>query len=583
MPGLGWDAGGEMTVARPGEGQAGSLEALDAEAADIIIHGHPATLAAKLPELLACGLDGHPWAATVLAAALHDVSRGDPRVEALLDDAGVGFETGGDRRGTGFVSFLRGNVALAAGEIHEACQYWEQARSALQGGVPTDEALVLAFGLEAYQAGRLWDAVALAEEGLALARIRGAAIQEGSASVFVAFFLVSCGDLARADTVIEVALRLLYSSLPPDEQRDVPLLEAGRGVIASLRGDPETADAAFSFALRTAERLGLVWQGAIAQCLRAEFTAGYAAQRSVADARTALATFESLGERWWRTSALRGLAAASLQMGENGAAATTLDRLLAEDLAPSERARTLLVLGNARLQSGDLVGARSALAESEDIHRDLGLRYWHAQSMVLLARAEPARSANWYRKALTLDDGDQAYRVLLAGSSQLQVNVLGDAAVAVDGVDCRFATQNAQRALFGLALAAKGCLHSEALAERLWGDVPPKRLGGRVRTLLWQVRQALTYRHAWRVTLSGGVVRLDLRGVVVDAVAALHDAQRLLDVRDPSAGHSRADAARVSETLRLPLLPAFQYEEWVQDHRSHMQRLADRLEDHYEM
>ncbi len=559
-----------------------TLEELEANAPDFIVHGHPASLAAHLPRLLEGDVERHPWAATVLAAAIHDVWPGDDRARTLLDGAELTFAALDARRGLGFVAFVRANVALAFGDIRAACQHWEKARLILKDGVPTDEALVVGMGLEAYSAGKLRDALALAEEGLALARIRGAAIQEGSASVLVAFFSVACGEFARAETVIDVALNLLSSALEPHEQRDVPLLQAGRGAIASLRADHSTARAAFATALASADDMNLVWQGAIARCMRAEFTASHSARLAIDDAREALAVLDSLGERWWRVAALRALGAASLGLGEPAAAILTLKRLLAEQLMPSERARTLLVLGEAELAAGHPKIANAALTESEAIYRDLDVRYWHARSMVLLARTDPARGAKWYTKALAIDDGDVAYQVLMTGGSRLDVTVLGDAMIHVDGVRCRFATHNAERAVLALALAPKGVLHCEVLGDRLWGDVAPQLLGGRIRTLLWHVRQGLGHSHAWRVTLVRGVVRIDLRGMHIDALQAVQCAQRLLGASSQVPSEPDCHPAGIVEKLRLPLLPVMQYEEWVQDYEASLQRLAERLEKHYD-
>ena len=558
------------------------LAGLERNGAALIAEGHPGRLAPHLPMLLAEGLAGRPWAALLAAAILHDVDRTDTRTEALLDVAEGVFVAHGDERGHGYVAFVRGSRALGSGDILEAAAWWRLARERLVGGVPTDEALVAMLGLEAYQAGRLPEAIACAEESLALARLRRNARQETSACVFLAFFLLTVGKFGRATTVLDTADEVCESLLDPADCADLPLLAAARGTIEALRGNRESAHAAFDRGLDAAEGLHLDWHKAIVLAARAEVMAHWEPDRSLADGRRALTIFEAQGETWWRTWAIRALAVAATEQGDTSAALVYLDRLLDDPLPLPERARTLMAAAEAHLRCSELPAARDRLLEAHALYEDLGFGYWQARTQSLLAHAEPAQGALWSRRSRQLSDGDPAFDYLMGGRTRLAITLLGQPRVTIDGHRCRFDTRNAEIAVYLLALAPSNSLHTEALAERLWPEGAPDRQSGRIRTLLWQIRRALTPAHAWRISSERKVIHLDLTSVDVDVLTLTSYGQAVLRSTAGQIEDLPLSPQQVLDAIRHPLLPAWQYKDWVIDYQKRLDKLRSRLEAHHD-
>lgn len=265
-------------------------------AAEILAKEHPAArIGTDLQLLLTQDLSDHPWTALVVAAALHDVRRGDPLVERLIGGAQASFTARGDARGSGYVSYVQGSVSLGHGRLDAAVGAWRRCRESLSAGAPMDEALVGMVGLQAYQEGKLHEAVAFAEEALALARLRQNPRQELSAQVYLAFFTLSLGQCARAAVVLHLAQEVAEMLVDPDDRADLPLLLAGQGVLGALRGDQDTAERCFGEALDLAAKLSLSWHGAIVRCLRAEFLVAWDPERCLCDARLGSCHTEGAG------------------------------------------------------------------------------------------------------------------------------------------------------------------------------------------------------------------------------------------------------------------------------------------------
>lgn len=565
------------------ESSSSLLDRIEASGPAVIAEGHPAgRIGAELGLLLASDLWLHPWAALVAAAALHDTERGDPRVAQLLRDADKQFAFRRDRRGSGYTSFVRGNIALGFGLLSEAVAAWRCSRELLAGEVPMDEALVGMVGLEAYEAGNLHAAVAFGEEALALSRLHRNPRQEASALVYLTFFTLSLGQCKRADALLRVGEEVTSCLLSKEDRADAPLLQAAAAVLLALRGGH--AEGQFALALDEAERLGLPWHEAIVRCLRAEFLPGHP-EEALSDARKAFSFLRDFGEQWWTIWAERALATAAVGLGDVTAGITGLRRLLARPLAPQERARTLLSLGEALLRSGEDDGARVALKAADQLHDALGMEYWRARGLWLLARSDPTAATAHIRLALGISDGDAAYGHLAASTSPLLIRLLGRPTITVDGERCRFATHNAEKAVYQLVLAPSHALHAEVLADRLWDDCTPERQAVRIRNLLWQIRRAFGPLHAWRLTYERKVVHLRLDGAKVD-LSAWQDAAGLLLGNQVSAGQTDAlpaavtpEAASVVAALREPLLPDWQYEEWVIDQQYSLRQLLALLID----
>lgn len=302
-------------------------------------------------------------------------------------------------------------------------------------------------------------------------------------------------------------------------------------------------------------------------------------ERCLSDARLALGTLSDQGEAWWVTWAQRALAIASVETGDITAGIIGLVRLLDTDAPSPERARTLVALGEAYLRRGDLSAAVEVLLEAEELNRTQGIEYWRAKGLFLLAQADSRSATRWRNLARRLSDGDRAYDQLLLGRSRLVIRLFGQAEITVDGRRCHFATHNAELAVYLLSLAPAGTLHAEVLADRLWSDLPPDRQAGRIRTLLWHVRGGLGPAHAWRVSCERKVVHLDLAGASVDALAWRNAAHALLrgDLPLSPSGERPPSALEVAGALRQPLLPAWQYEEWVSEHQDRLRQLSAQL------
>lgn len=268
-----------------------------------------------------------------------------------------------------------------------------------------------------------------------------------------------------------------------------------------------------------------------------------------------------------------------METGNITAGIIGLRRLLEMGGPPSERARTLLALGEAHLRQGDQSTASQVLREAEDLYRNLDAQYWRAKVLLLLAQTDPVRATRWYQQAGNFSDGDPAYDHLLVGRSRLSITRFGRSAITVDGHPCRFATHNAELAVYLLALAPGATLHAEVLADHLWSDLPADKQAGRVRTLLWHVRRGLGLQHAWRVNYEHKVVKLNLAGVSVDALAWRAAAHALLrgDQAEHPSGEQPPSAIEVVEALRQPLLIAWRYEEWVSEYEGQLHQLSMRL------
>lgn len=574
-----------MTDKRSSRGQrrdddwAEMLDGIEATGPSLLAEGHPAgRMVQELEPLLASDLRLRPWAALVAAAALHDAIRGDARVNTLITQAEEQFGARGDDRGTGYAAFVRGSVALGFGRLDEAVSSWRRSRELLTDKAPMDEALVAMVGLAAYQDGNLRAAVALAEEAVALSRLRRNPRQESSALVYLAFFTLSLGQCARADALLRVAGEVVGRLLSPEDRADAPMLRAAIAVVAALRGETAAAERHFAEAVSEAKSLGLGWQEAIIRSLRAEFLIDRNPELSLSDAREALAALHDLGEQWWIVWAERALALAAVALGDGTAGVIGLRRLLDRAMAPQERARTLVGLGKAFLQSGEVEAARTVLKEADELHQALGAEYWRAEGLWLLARADPAFATVHINQARAMSDGDVAYDELVSRSTRLSIQLLGQPRVSVDNTYCRFATHNAEKALYLLVLAPSRSLHAEVLAERLWEECPPDKQAVRVRNLLWQMRQGLGSLHAWRVEYRRKVIRLDLTGADVDVLTWERAAEGALGSGcsgEPAI--ELASVASIAEALRKPLLPEWQYEDWVIDHQYRLRQIHDHL------
>jgi len=525
----------------------------------------------ELGELLGLEFRDHPWAKLVVATALNDLR--DDRAEVWLADGLRSFMRQQDKKGMGYAEWTLGNRALGGGQLEEAAQWYKLARGHLDSECQVDAACLAHLGLEAYQRGELRQAIAITEEALALTRMRGSRRYEGVACLYLAFFAVATGAFGRADTLLTVAEEAFRELTDPYERYEFPLILAGQGVVAALRGQADHADERFALALKTASEIKVSWYVAITLVLRAEFTAWVQPTRSLADARNGLEQLITWGDVWWQTWALRAQGVAARETGDLEASVQVLRHLLARDLNPMERGVALLALGETIVRTDHPGEAVPVLNEARGLLEPLGARYWVVRCWIALAEVGPRR-AERRRRALALADDDLAYRHLLIGRSTLRITMLGDAAVWLGNERLRFPTHKAELAIFALALAGSAGMHEDVLLDRLWHGAPADRARGRLRTLLWQIRRVLG-REAWRLERRGDTIRLDLGGVEVDVLVARCRASSILV--HTSDNVDVASARRLVEELSQPFMHGWQYEDWVEAEARYNAGLAARI------
>ena len=548
---------------------------LDRIAVTLIGDGRPERLAPRIAGLDDDELDGHPWAAVVVAAALQaDTGGTDPRIDQFLMAADDAFWRDADERGLGYVAFVRGSRALGRGNLIDAAAWWHQAREYLgdEGG-PLNELALAHLGLAEYHYGHLGEALRVTEQALALARRRRNRRGEGLSLLYLAFFALWAGEFTRAETLFTTA-RTVYGEIPdPLERFESPLVEAGLAALRALRRQRMGAEALFDSALEASEALHTEWFTAIIRALRAELCASWNPARSIADAHTAIDFLEGvMRDEWWCRWARRALALADLHAGNLRAAHQGLTELLQDRLNPIERVWTLLPLAECRWRSGDTAAALDLLHQSAVLADDSGSRYLQARAVCLLAEVDAENRQAWRTRALTLMDRDPAYRVLLTSSTPLRVDAFGRGRIMLADKPAKFATRHAEAAVFILALAGTDGVNAETLAEHLWPNVASSVWPGRVRTLLWQIRRALGD-EAWRLERDGPIVRLDLAGATFDVDDARHLARTVLQgLPVPT-----EDRARLLARLRQPLLTAYQYEEWLTEYTSELGALDTKL------
>lgn len=556
------------------KGEETLLQALDRIAPSLLAGGRPDfKLASYLDSLLSLNLRGYPWTRLLLGVALGDIDWNSDQARALVESADRSFLRSGDVKGQGIAALARGNAALGVGNLREAVRWWGQARELLRGEAPLEEMNLAHLSLGAYEAGSLSTALGLAEEALALARLRGHRRAEGLALAYLGFFSLNNGDFPRSETALLTGVDI-FEEIPAIEDRfEQPLCHMALGALYALRGQDEWATGHFERAVALAESAKIPWYVALARAVRAEMLAHVNPRGALADARKSREVLVSMGEAWFVTWALRAAGVAARECGDLIASEKTLSAALDSRLNPIERGRTLLALGETLLLTPDPQRALPPLREARNLFSSLGMRYWLVRTLLRIAEADHARARVWRSRAKDLADNEIAYRRLFV--RDLRVDVLGACGVFVGGQRISFQTARAELLVYALALAGERGLHSEELAERLWPGGPPERMGSRLRTTLWEARKSLGP-ESWRLQRTGESLSLDLEGASFDLTLARDSARQLL------ADEVSVDRLRFDEALALldqELLPRWRYEYWVVEEEERRQSLLVRLRD----
>jgi hypothetical protein len=523
-----------------------------------------------IDNLLKLKLRGRPWARVLIADRAWATERSEAAPQ-LAESAWRSFRRRGDRVGRGFASFVLGNIELGRGNLSLAANWWDSARRLLGEAVPVSELNLAHLALGCYQVGDITGGLAIAEEAMALARLRGNTRAEALALIYHAFLNMNAGEMTRAGSSLGLANEIFAESDDAQDHYEYPVVYIGLASLDALRGLDAAAESGFARAIELAELVGNTWYAAFARTCRAEFFAHANPSRAAADARAAVRVFDELGDEWWRTWALRGHACAARELGQLKASRDLLQRLLQRPLNELERGRTLLALAETLLAMGG-PGAEEAASEAVSIFEDAGARYLHARALAKLAECCPDQAADLVERIRQLSDGDLAYRQLYAPEGRLQIFVLSTPRVVVAGAQARFKTTKAELLVHALALAAPRGLHWEELAERIWRDVPAERAPQRLRTAMWEARRGLGP-EAWRLSRKGTFVCLDMEGASLDYAQARDRAIVALAARPLP----ETDARAAYEALSPPILSPWAFEDWVQDLERERQALVTRL------
>jgi tetratricopeptide (TPR) repeat protein len=304
-----------------------------------------------------------------------------------------------DRRGEGYACYVLGTWSMMQGDLRQAGRWWDRAHRLGTAGPPGSEIAMAHRGLTAYAEGRLAAATALAEEAVALARLRGLPRREGTALVNVAVFRLWSGQFAAALAALDTAEDAFAEVPDPFDRYELPLGLAVRGVVWALRGQPARAETDFAAGVTAARTVREPLYEAIVRTLRAEFTAPADPRRARQDASWALAEFDRRGERWWRTWALQAGGVAALEAGMYTAAEVALREVLALPQGPLESARSRLLLGEALLRAGRTADAAAPLDAAADAFAALGAQYWSIRARIRLGDVRPDQAAAWREQA----------------------------------------------------------------------------------------------------------------------------------------------------------------------------------------
>ena len=412
---------------------------------------------------------------------------------------------------------MRANIALGQGDIPSAVGWWRRAEELLgeQGDLAVSAA---AHGsLEAYALGDLAAAEQRARDALLLADAADDCGGSIVPLVYLALYAFCLGDFERSAQLLRTAETVLESLTEP--RNEGALVHGFMGVIEAMWGHQAEADRHFARGLARAEADAAPWYAVMVRALRADHTARWAPHRSLVDARRAQAEAKFLGDAWWHGLARYAEGAALAELGDLTTARSVLQDAIQELGNPVERAFAQVELGEVLLGLSDRPAARAVLEEARLAFEGAGARYWATRTSLAMGSADRDRGGRWLRLARSTAVADPAYDRLFAPSQELQIRVLGPPAVLLDGRRVDFLTRHAELATYLLAMAGATGLAAEELSTALWPGVDARRSGPRLRTLLWQVRNALG-REAWRVQRRRGRVLLDLTGVDVDLETA---------------------------------------------------------------
>ena len=547
------------------------LDLLSAGAAALIADDLIHRLVPHAPRLATLDYDRHPWAALPAGVAICALNR--PEGRRILGHGRTQLEEV-DGSSAALAWFLEGLQDLGEGNLEGATVWWRKAQASLDPQLTATRLALAHLALGAYERGSLGEATIMAEEAIWSAEQVNDVRTEAVASLYLAFFHLYTGRFACCARLIERADAAL-ELLEPENRYELPLLDIERGALAALRGDDRASEVAFATGIENAQGQANEWYEAIGLTARAEFTAHSHPARSVVDAQAALERLEPIGESWWSHWARLALATAHLHTGSHHAGQETCRQLLTMGLNPLERGRTLLVLAEHGQRSGAPPGpARRSAEEAATLLIGAGADFWAARAFLVLARTDPGNAEFHRRKARRLAASagpDPAWQRLLRGPGRLRIEILGAAAVAVDGSPIRFSTR-AEVEVIAMLVCAGGSMRASAIGDRLWPDDDPTKVSHRVDNLMSSLRRSLL--PTSRLRREGGLVELDFDADECDLTNTVAEARAVLQA-DLSAV-DRARVGDVADRLRRGLLGSLQAP-WSTLEQERLDDLADQV------
>jgi hypothetical protein len=509
-------------------GAPSTLVELERVAPSLLAEGLPGALAGELDDLLGLDFSGYPLAAVLVAAACHDVYRGDGRAEQLLGDAWTQLSDSSDPVTLALAANVRANVAFGKGDFAKAHWWWRRCQEGFEGDAgtlaPLRAAALAHLSMEAFRGGDLPDAIRRAEEAMRLVKQSGSLGHELVPLSYLAAYQIWTGEFTLCEALLDSA-DVVWDAVRHDAVRnDYPLLLSLRGSLCALRGAEADAEEAFARAMSAAEKLDTPWYAVMARTLRAESTAPWAGERGIDDARRARREAHQLGDGWWAGLALLAEGVAWRTADHSHSIDVLLEAL--EELAnPLDRARAQLHLGETGLAAGDR-RAEAWFREAFSVLDGAGARYWATRCAVGLARCAPT-DCRWLTLVRLCDDNEPAFRRVLAVDGELIIDTGETPSVSLGGARVVLPTRHAEVLLYALARCGPDGVDGSVLSSWLWPEASESRRGPRLRTALWQARRALGS-HGWRARRVGDRVLFETNGIDVigepcssEAIAAL--------------------------------------------------------------
>ena len=207
------------------------------------------------------------------------------------------------------------------------------------------------LALGAYSRGELTEAIALAEDSMAQAHLRGDARVEAIAANNLGLFRFWTGDFRIAEHAANLGLRAIQRIAEPENRYEEALLVVVLGAVACIRNDFASGDEYFDRALTLADSRGNRWHDAIIRTVRAELTAARDPFRAIEDVRVAVQYFNWAEESWFVHWTHQALAVAHRELGNTTASLGAAQSLLDRPLNRLERGRALLCLGETHVRA----------------------------------------------------------------------------------------------------------------------------------------------------------------------------------------------------------------------------------------